>query len=336
MERHATRNVLVHSPNWLGDVVMALPAFRLWRDRNVDAHVFVLARKSVAALWNAVRDIDGVIPVAKDRTSERAAREAIHAAHCNEAFLLPQSFRSAWTVWRSGVGSIRGTATQFRSFMLADPVSLDGMDDAHQQVEYARLFAVEDGPLPSPSAAINSSLLPFPTTAGDVSEALAILPGAARGGSKRWPSDFFAETAAQALEDGLVKRVVVCGTPGEAAECSAVTEALASRFPDAVLNLCGKTGLAELAGLLSRCRAVCSNDSGGMHLATAVGVPVVAVFGLTDPAKTGPLGRSAVVAAVGVRPSRAIARESEAATRALASISPGRVFSALKQLLGDS
>ena len=327
------QTMLIHSPNWLGDVVMALPAFRVWRDRHPDAHVHVLAKRRVAALWGFVRDVDSVIVLDEGREGARAARDAIRAAHCTEAILLPQSFRSAWIVWRAGVGTLRGTAGQFRSFMISDAVTLDGLDDAHQQVEYARMLGVDDAPLPPPCDALDASRLPFPAVAGDVSEALVLLPGAARGGSKRWPAASFAETAARALEAGLARRVVVCGTPGEAAECAAVAEALAARFPDAVLNLCGKTNLAELAGLLARCRAVLSNDSGGMHLATAAGAPVVAVFGLTDPAKTGPLGRSAVVAAVGVRPSRAIARESAAATRALASISPGRVFAALRQLL---
>ena len=370
MTREATRNVLLHSPNWLGDVVMALPAFRVWRDRNPDARVFVLARKSVAALWDFVRDVDGVIRVAKDRESERAARDAIRAAGCAEAILLPQSFRSAWIVWRAGVGSIRGTAGQFRSFMVSDTVSLDGLDDAHQSLEYARIFGVEEvDALPPPSSAVDLARLPFPACAEpasiggraagvslpdgasareigrdastnrprpDVSAALAVLPGAARGGSKRWPSAFFAETAAKALEAGLAARVLVCGTPGEAAECAAVADALAARFPGSTANLCGKTGLAELAGLLSRCRAVLSNDSGGMHLATAVGTPVVAVFGLTDPAKTGPLGRSRVVAAEGVKVSRSIPRESKAATHALASVLPDRVFTALRELIADA
>ena len=329
--------MLIHSPNWLGDVVMALPAFRAWRDRNPAARVFVLARKSVAAIWDFVRDVDGVIRVAKDHASEREARDAIRAAGCGEAILLPQSFRSAWIVWRAGVGPIRGTAGQFRSFMVSDTVSLDGLDNAHQSLEYARIFGLgEDDALPPPSAAIDMARLPFPACASETSTALIVLPGAARGGSKRWPSAFFAETAAKALEAGLATRVLVCGTPGEAAECAAVADTLAMRFPGAIANLCGKTGLAELAGLLSRCRAVLSNDSGGMHLATAVGAPVIAVFGLTDPVKTGPLGRSAIVAAEGVRPSRAIPRESEAATRALASVTPGRVFAALEKLLADA
>ena len=328
--------MLIHSPNWLGDVVMALPAFRAWRDRHADEPVHILAKRRVAAIWGFVRDIDSVIVLEEGREGARIAREAIRAARCHEAILLPQSFRSAWIVWRAGVGSIRGTAGQFRSFMVSDTVSLDGLENAHQQLEYARLLGVEDAELPPPCAAMDISRLPFPDGAGDVSNALVILPGAARGGSKRWPSAFFADVAVKALEAGLAGRVVVCGTPGEAAECNAVVDGVATRCPDAVLHLCGKTKLPELAGLLSRCRVVCCNDSGGMHLATAVGAPVVAVFGLTDPGKTGPLGHSRVVAAEGVKVSRAIPRESEAATRALASIPPDRVFAALQGILSDA
>ena len=335
--------MLIHSPNWLGDVVMALPAFRAWRDRHADEPVHILAKRRVAAIWGFVRDVDSVIVLEEGRDGARAAREAIRAAKCGEAILLPQSFRSAWIVWRAGVGEIRGTAGQFRSFMVSDTVSLDGLEEAHQQIEYARILGVEDAKLPPPCAAIDLSRLPFPADASwtrpyqgtfprnvrDASDTLVILPGAARGGSKRWPSANFAEVAVKALEAGVAGRIIVCGTPGEAAECEAVTGGVSKRFPDAVLNLCGKTRLPGLAGLLSRCRVVCCNDSGGMHLATAVGAPVVAVFGLTDPGKTGPLGRSAVVAAKGVKVSRSIPRESEAATRALASVSPDRVFAAL-------
>ena len=327
--------MLIHSPNWLGDVVMALPAFRAWRDRHADEPVHILAKRRVAAIWGFVRDIDSVIVLEEGREGARVAREAIRAARCHEAILLPQSFRSAWIVWRAGVGSIRGTAGQFRSFMVSDTVSLDGLEEAHQQVEYARILGVEGAELPPPCDAIDVSRLPFPDGVGDVSNALVILPGAARGGSKRWPSANFAEVALKALESGIVGCVALCGTPGEAVECAAVADGVAKRFPDAVVNLCGKTGLPELAGILSRCRAVCCNDSGGMHLATAVGAPVVAVFGLTDPGKTGPLGRSAVVTAEGVKVSRSIPRESEAATRALASISPDRVFAALRRMVDD-
>ena len=91
--------MLIHSPNWLGDVVMALPAFRAWRDRHADEPVHILAKRRVAAIWGFVRDVDSVIVLEEGRDGARAARAAIRAAKCDEAILLPQSFRSAWIVW---------------------------------------------------------------------------------------------------------------------------------------------------------------------------------------------------------------------------------------------
>lgn len=106
-----------------------------------------------------------------------------------------------------------------------------------------------------------------------------------------------------------------------------------AKFSDRAENLCGQTNLGELSWILKHSKIVCCNDSGGMHLATAMGVPVVAIFGMTDPQKTGPLGWASVVAAEGVKVSRAIPRESEEAVRALRSVKPERVYSALVELL---
>ena len=103
--------MLIHSPNCLGDVVMALPPFRAWRDRHAEEPVHILAKRRVAAIWGFVRDIDSVIVLDDGRDGARAAREAIRSAKCDEAILLPQSFRSAWIVWRAGVGNIRGTVS---------------------------------------------------------------------------------------------------------------------------------------------------------------------------------------------------------------------------------
>lgn len=328
------KTVLVHSPNWLGDVVMALPAWRKWRDAHRDCRVFVLAKKSVAGIWAFARDVDGVVTLAPGGEGMRTAVRELRELKCDEAIVLPHSFRAAYLVWRGGAGGIRGTAGQFRFPFVTDRVSISDLADAHQQLEYARLFGVE-GDLPSPAAAIDPVKLPTFECGVPLGESLVILPGAARGGSKRWPWEHFSAVAGCALGAGVVRHVLVCGTPGEAAECAAVAEAVAAGKAGAVTNLCGKTRLGELAFVLSKCRAVCSNDSGGMHLATAMGAPVVAVFGLTDPAKTGPLGRSAVVAAEGVKVSRAIPRESAAATRALLSVKPERVFKALQEVLAN-
>lgn len=325
----------IHSPNWLGDVIMCLPAFHVWRGTHADARVCVVARKSVAGLWKFVRGVNAIVPTAKDPATERAARREIRAAECREAILLPNSFRSAWTLWRSGVHIMRGTAGQFRSFLISDAVSLEGLGDAHQSVEYARVFGVPEDGLPAPSDAIDASLLPEPPQVGiDLSAGfIAVLPGAARGPSKRYPAPMFVEAVSAVMMRHKGLAAVVCGTSSEAAECAEVADGLSRAFPGRATDLCGKTSLASLAALLHAACAVCCNDSGGMHLATAFGAPVAAVFGMTDPRKTGPLGRSRVVAAEGVSVSRSIARESEAAARALASIAPKRVAEALEEVM---
>lgn len=322
----------IHSPNWLGDAVMFLPSWRAWREAHPDAEVAILAKRRVAALWRLVSGVDRLIAIDDGRAGMRAAISELRSFGPFDAICAPQSLRSAWLLWRGGARRIRGTRGQLRFLFVGDGVSLSGLEGSHQSLEYARIMGVGGEALPPPSAAADTSKLPPPPAGTVCAESLAVLPGAARGGSKRWPPEFFAEVARLAVRSGLARRVLVCGTPGERAECNAVAAALAADGADAA-NLCGATSLPELAAILSRCRAALSNDSGGMHLATAAGVPVVAVFGLTDPAKTGPLGRAAVVAAEGVRHSRSIPRESAAAAAALRSVTPDRVFAALKGLL---
>ncbi len=311
---------------------MAFPAWRAWRDANRDVCVYILAKRSVAGLWNYVKDLDGVIVLEPGRAGMRKAAEELRTFGADEALILPQSFRSAALMKRGRVKRCRGTTGQFRFFFINDPISIKDLAAEHQQLEYARLLGVE-GDLPSPALAIDTTRLPLFDAEG-IERALIVLPGAARGSSKRWRADYFAEVALSALKDGLVERIYVCGTPGEATECDAVTKAISAKSDD-VVNLCGRTKLGELAYLMSKCRAALSNDSGGMHLATAMGAPVVAVFGITDSSKTGPLGKSRVVAAEGVKVSRAIPRESEIATRALDSVKPERVYAALRELLAN-
>lgn len=326
------KTIIVHSPNWLGDVVMALPAWRKWRDAHSDDKVYILAKASVAGIWRFMKDIDGIVTLKPGKEGMREAIKEIRALNCDEAIILPQSFRSANLMWRGKVKHRRGTIGQFRFPFITQRVSLSGLDKAHQQLEYARLMGVEESDLPSPATALNAAALPAYSDIDSVEDALIVLPGAARGPSKRWPGNYFAEVGANAVKEGLVKKVLVCGTPGEAQDCKVVEAALEqAQIP--VVNLCGKTKLGELAWILSKCRAVISNDSGGMHLSTAMGAPVVAIFGITDPEKTGPLGASKVVAAEGVRHARAIPRESEEATKALNSVKPDKVLKALKELL---
>jgi heptosyltransferase-2 len=158
---------------------------------------------------------------------------------------------------------------------------------------------------------------------------LTVAPGAARGASKRWPAGHFAAAAAAAVR-ATGCGVIVCGM----ADDRPAAEAIRAAAPEAVVDLTGGTDLAGLAALFKLSRAVLCNDSGSMHLAAAAGAPVAAVFGLTDPGRTGPLGQGHIILRpAGVEGNAAIARESAAAAAALASIPPGAAAEAVVRLL---
>ena len=158
---------------------------------------------------------------------------------------------------------------------------------------------------------------------------VAILPGAARGPSKQWPQEHFV-AAAQQIAATHPCRFVILGTPSEAALC----EQIAGTLGEAAISLAGKTSLPELTAALARCSTVLCNDSGGMHVAAAVGTRVVALFGMTDPGKTGPLGKGhRVMGAEGGTHSRDIHRESAEAEACLRSIDPGVVGEVVEDVL---
>lgn len=331
------KKVLIHSPNWLGDVIMAFPGFWRYHTENEDAEIYILAKKSVASLWTYVRGVKGIITIEKGKEGEKKAVSEIRTLSVDEAIILPGSFRSAAVVWKADVRQLRGTVGQFRFPMIRKWVSIRAFKKAHQSLEYAHILGVNTNNLPAPSEAMDAVKLPEYKGAPIAPSTLVLLPGAARGSSKRWKSSNFAAVAASALRVGFFSKVLIMGTPTEEAECNATFSHLSSVdngvYAKDVANLCGKTNLGELTYILSKAKAVISNDSGGMHLSTWVGTPVVAVFGITDYEKTGPLGRSKVVAAKGVKRSRRIPRESDCATAALDSVKPEEVYFALKELI---
>lgn len=331
------KEVLVVSPNWLGDVVMALPALRrLRRERPApETRITILTRPALAPLWRCVEGVDDILELPKTNAATFGAGRALRARDFSEALILPNSFRSALVPWLARIPRRRGTAGHGRYLLVNDRVAFTADERAgHQAFEYAKILCgtaqCDTGdsgfrpPAPPPELAAAAGIAP-----GARGPLVGIVPGAARGPSKRWPH--FA-AAAGILRDAVPEaRFAVFGGRGEERTCAELASALGA--PD----LCAKTTLPQFASMLGACDCVLCNDSGGMHLAAAAGTPVVAVFGVTDPAKTGPIGpHVAVVQAQGVRHARAVARDDPAAIRALESISPERVASAALALIRAS
>lgn len=283
-----SRRVLVVAPNWLGDAVMALPALADLRRGLPDAAIDLAARPSIAPLSALIPGIDGVV-VLGGRTE---SVERVRAGRYDAALLLPNSFQSAWVVWKAGVPERWGFRRDFRAPLLTRAV--EAPVRVHQAAYYQAL-TVALGHAPGPLTP-RLELTAECRQRGDavLAEAgwdgtgplVALAPGAAYGGAKRWPAAAYAAVAGALAGDHV--RTVLVGAPADAGAGAEVRAATVSGA--APIDVIGRTDLPALAGVLARCRALVSNDSGAMHLAAALGTAVVALFGPTNEHETRPLG----------------------------------------------
>lgn len=340
--------VLVFSPNWLGDAVMALPAAADLRRHHAGARLIVAARPGLAGLWQMTAGVDGVvvIPRAHGRARWRTLgenAEALRQVGADAAVLLPNSLQTAVMAWRAGIAERWGYRRHLRGWLLTRAVPPPrGL--VHQADYYRHLVAalgIQNGSrvpaLEVPADALDRAREIL--AAGGWSpgvKLLGIAPGAAYGGAKRWPPERFAAVAAR-LADARGLLPVLLGTEADrAAACAIEAELAKIRTPGAArraINLAGGTDLAQLAGVLALCGAFVSNDSGAMHLAAAVGTPVVALFGPTDERATAPVAPRArvVTAAAWCRP--CLLRECPLDHRCMNGIDAGTVADAAGELL---
>lgn len=282
--------LLVLAPNWLGDVVMALPALADLRQGHAGATLIVAARRSVAGILSLVPGVDEVITLERRDDAGR-----LRAARADAAVLLPNSFASAWLTRRAGIPERWGYATDWRSPLLSRAIRTPGVA-MHHAAYYQHLvhaLGAPRGPLePSlvvPPGAIDAARSLLAARGWDGTQPLVTLaPGAAYGTAKRWRPASFARLADRVVT-GRGAFVVLAGSGADRETtrwiASAMTPAAAARTAD----LAGETTLVELAGVLRASSACVSNDSGTMHLAAALGVSVVALFGPTREHETGPL-----------------------------------------------
>jgi len=334
--------IVVLAPNWLGDAVMALPAIGAVRHHHPAAALIVAARASVAELFRMVSGVDQVIRLDAGGGWRGAVRwpaeaRALAAAHADAAVLFPNSFRSAWAARRAGIPERWGFAADLRSPLLTKAIARP-RGRIHQSEYYSALVsALGMAPAGEPARfsvsadATNraEALLAQHGVGGDA-VIVGMAPGAAYGRAKQWPPDRFGELARLLHK----RRGIVSVLVGTRADRAAGDEVAPGPH---VVDLIGQTDLALLAGLMSRSRAFVSNDSGAMHLAAAVGLPVTAVFGSTDERGTAPLPPVSASAPpheiltcdVWCRP--CMLRECPIDHRCMTGIDPGRVCEAVER-----
>jgi heptosyltransferase-2 len=342
------QRLLIRTPNWLGDIVMALPAIAMARDAHPQAEVTVATPAPFAPLFRE-RTIVGpveVLPLDGKRSAEaRAIRGRFDAT-----LLMPNSFASAWTAWRAGVPERWGYASSDRWLLLTRAVpkprrrvhqseyythlvgrlgSASGDEDALDDTRYHRLPWVEVTERTRERA---DALLASRGIPGD-RRIVAFAPGAAYGHAKRWPPASVADVIAQ-VADSRGRTSVLLGAAADREAGREIESALGTRVaaPSHFVSLIGDTDLSQLMGVLARSEAVVSNDSGAMHVAAALGRPIVAVFGPTDERVTAPAGNHAVLHTdVACRP--CMLRDCPIDHRCMTRVTPDEVGRALAERL---
>ena len=294
--------ILIRATNWVGDAIMALPALRAVRKRFPEAEIAIVGRPYVADIYRDQEICNQLIPYdPKDLHAGFSGRERLaaelRAQKFDVALLLQNAFDAAWLAWRANIPERIGYARDVRSFLLTKAVALPGHGEtpAHEKFYYLELLrragwldSVQDETfigLSVPEEKRRSAdelLCKFGVRQGALR--IAIGAGASYGSAKCWPPPRFAEVANR-LQSEADADVILFGIAAEATVSTAISGEL--RRPP--INLTGKTAIADLPALLSQCHLFIGNDSGAMHVAAAVGLPIVAVFGPTDPNGTAPV-----------------------------------------------
>jgi lipopolysaccharide heptosyltransferase II len=294
--------ILIRATNWVGDAIMALPALQAVRKGFPDAEIAIVARPYVADIYRDQGICDQLIPY-DPRVShaglsghERLAIE-LRGQKFDVALLLQNAFDAAWLAWRAKIPERIGYARDGRSFLLTQAVPVPRREEIppHEKFYYLELLrragwldSVQDESFIKLRVPEEKSRRAeeFLHQAGVRSGAarIAIGAGASYGSAKCWPPSRFAD-AANRLQSEVDADVILFGTAAE----SSVSGAITAEMHRPPIDLTGKTAIADLPALLSRCHLFIGNDSGAMHVAAAVGLPIVAVFGPTDPFGTAPV-----------------------------------------------
>jgi heptosyltransferase II len=306
------KRILIRGTNWVGDAVISIPAMREIRRIFPQAHISLLVRPWVRDIYSAVEFVDEILEYDKDSrhrgwTGFRRLVLDLKRREFDMAILLQNAFEAALIAWCARIPIRIGYARDRRSWFLTNACRIDpAVRRVHQAYYYLgilsemgwierRLWERSDYPLPIRITVRNSdmeSAANLLCAAGiDNREMIVgINPGAFYGPAKRWFPERYA-----AVADSLAKqhnaRIVLFGS---ASDVSVVKE-VAAKMTCRPVILTGRTTLGELMALIKRCRLLITNDSGPMHLAAALDVPQLAIFGSTSEIATGPLSRNAIV-----------------------------------------
>ncbi len=342
IDKTKIHRILIRPSNWVGDVVMNIPAIEAIREHFPESTISVAARSWVIPLLENHPAVNQVLPIKKssDHLSRvfeiiRVARQ-IRGQEFDLAILLQNAFEAAFLTYLAGIDLRVGYNTDWRGFLLSHSVIRDDKVLSLHQVEYylyllramgwdaksrdPRVFVADRD-----RKAIQSVLAA--EGIGRDHALVGLSPGAVFGPAKRWPAERFAAIGDWASQRWGAKTVVM-GSEGDQDICTEVNK----RMKHGSLNLCARTTLGEVMALIERCQYFVTNDSGLMHIGAALHVPMVAVFGSTDPMSTGPRSRNARIVRHLVDCAPCLKPECSSDHRCMLSIEPDEVWREMEVL----
>ncbi|HWD15739.1 MAG TPA: lipopolysaccharide heptosyltransferase II [Casimicrobiaceae bacterium] len=333
---------LVVAPSWVGDAILSEPLIAALARRGAD--VDVIAPAWCAPVYARVQGVRRIIdaPFAHGRfgwTTRRALGHALRDARYTHAYVLPNTWKSALVPWFARIPVRTGYVGEMRYGLLTDPRRIDRRRVPKLVARYAALASPRSESSPIDEAQLAPRLVPDAANRDAAMRAMqltrerpvAILcPGAEFGPAKRWPAEHFAALARRLHDDGCA--IWILGSPNDRAAAAQVIAALdgATR----VVDLTGRTDLGSAIDLMSVAALVVTNDSGLMHAAAAVGVPLVALFGSSSPAYTPPLSEKAKIARIDIACSPCFKRECPLGHfRCMRDLSPDMVYNLARSSL---
>lgn len=292
--------ILVIKPSSLGDIIHALPFLKAVKDTFPDAAIDWVISKNLKGMlddhplineliifnkdaWKNVRNIPGTL------SDISSLRNTLRSRHYDIVVDLQGLLRSGLVAFSASRGLKVGfeDAREGSRFFYDKKVPAgESVHAVDRCLEVAKAIGSKVGKPEFPLYISNSARDRIKTLLGNISEYIVIAPSA-RWLTKRWPSDNFAS-----LIQKITIPCVITGTQGDSVIVHNIKNSLPAETANSnrIINACGKTDLKELIALIGGAKAVVSNDSGPVHIAAALNIPVVAIFGPTDPFKTGPYG----------------------------------------------
>ena len=345
IDKRDVKRILIRSTNWVGDAVMTLPSLDAVRANFPESDITVLAKPWVEPVFKDHPSVDRVMTFNKGGGAFTGLGEMIRMVRLirrtgfDLAILFQNAFEAALLAYLGGVRFRLGYNTDGRGLLLTHQVIRNDEVLRLHQVEYylSMLGAVGwEAKTAEPSLFVSQKER---KRANDLLDSVGIDkksflvglgPGAIFGGAKRWPPDRFSVIGDRAVEEWGAE-VLVFGADREAKICNRVCDSMSQRS----FNLCGNTSLSEAICMISRCGFFVTNDSGLMHVASALGVPTVAIFGPTDPVATGPRGAKSLIVRHEIECAPCLRPECPDDHRCMSGINAEEVWAAMESLRRD-